>query len=193
MDGFPLDRTRLVPAERWTLTRIGRRRLSRMEPTTLESFAHRFHICTGVMLARRDALAACGEFGTDLPNSEDDDMFIRLLAQGPVEYVDEPVLAYRVRGASATADWRSVEHYTHLVYQRYIRSPLLTDHQRRALQRGYCCDVRRAAWKRLKAIRRAARYGHWKPLGQSLVHLARLMGRLPAAEWRCMFLPAVAD
>ena len=116
-DGTPLDRSRLVPAERWTLSRVGRRRQAVSEPTTIESFAYRFCIVPGVLLVRRDAIVSCGTFDIALPNSADDDMWIRLLTHGPVEFVPQPVLAYRLHGGNATADSSSVQHYTHVGVQ----------------------------------------------------------------------------
>ena len=103
-DGTPLDRTRLVPAERWTLSRFGRRRQGLGEPTTIESFAYRFCIVPGAIIVRREVIALCGVFDIGLPNSADDDMWIRLLTEGPIEFVPQPVIAYRLHDGNATAD-----------------------------------------------------------------------------------------
>jgi len=60
-----------------------------------------FIVNGGVMLMRRDAFQRVGGFDETLRYCEDWHGFCRLAALGPIPYVDETVLEYRVHGSSA--------------------------------------------------------------------------------------------
>ena len=86
----------------------------------------------GQAVMRTDAVRAVGGFDSRIWGSDDWDLYIRLAARGPFEYLPEPVLRYRVHAANASR--RAVHHVrNHLrVVRRHIGwdLPELVVHQR---------------------------------------------------------------
>ncbi|MPZ73148.1 MAG: glycosyltransferase [Nitriliruptorales bacterium] len=61
------------------------------------------------VMMRRDALEAAGPFDTQLANTEDWEMWLRLAAQqGPPAWVCAPLVAYRVHGGNASLDTEQI-------------------------------------------------------------------------------------
>lgn len=59
-------------------------------------------ICKPTVLARRAALLAAGPFNTALSLAEDQDMWLRLTAGGPLAYVPAPLVRVHAAGTSLT-------------------------------------------------------------------------------------------
>jgi hypothetical protein len=67
------------------------------------------------VVVRRAAWDRVGPFDTRLRNTEDWEMWIRLVRHGPPAYVDRPLLAYRVHGANASLDIAEIVRGTRLI------------------------------------------------------------------------------
>ena len=70
----------------------------------------------GGMLIRRDVFDTTDGFDTELSTSADWDFLFRLLAVGPIGYVDEPLFIYRRQPSSMSRDIKLMEHDMLLAY-----------------------------------------------------------------------------
>ncbi|MEM7809836.1 MAG: glycosyltransferase, partial [Planctomycetota bacterium] len=78
------------------------RRLPSDEPTTRLAIATWPCVITpGVVLARATAVLRTGDWNTDLSIGEDSEYWFRLMACGPMAFLDRPLLAYRLHEDSA--------------------------------------------------------------------------------------------
>ena len=65
--------------------------------------------CSSTGLVRRSAFLAIGGFDQHLSMSADWDLLLRMLLDGPVAYVDEPLVLYRQHGTNMSRDIGAME------------------------------------------------------------------------------------
>jgi glycosyltransferase involved in cell wall biosynthesis len=65
--------------------------------------------CSSTGVIERAALLACGGFDPALSTSADWDLLVRMLLAGPVAYVDEPLVLYRLHDANMSRSVRAME------------------------------------------------------------------------------------
>lgn len=77
---------------------------------SLDTLMVRNVIHTSTVIARREALAACGGFDTGLSNYEDFDLWLRIAARRPgnIYGITEALACYRRHAAQTTKDWRKM-------------------------------------------------------------------------------------
>ncbi len=89
--------------------------------------------CSSNLLIARRAFAQLGGFDERLSTSADWDLLARLLARGPLAYVDEPLTLYRLHRDNMSVDVALMEHDMLLAYAAlFARSPQLAPLRRRA-------------------------------------------------------------
>ena len=90
----------------------------------------------GGMIIRRDVFEATGGFDTELSTSADWDFLFRLLALGPIAYVDEPLFIYRRQPGSMSLNIKLMEQDMLLAYGKaFEREVELRPIRRRAYAR----------------------------------------------------------
>lgn len=113
----------------------------------------------GSLLLRRESLDRVGSFDEGLRASEDFDMWLRLAKAGVhFSYVDEPLVRYRIRKTSLSADATGLYRSLCQVYRKVLTDESLTPGQREAAQAGLAQTEASIA---LFTGRRAVLEGDW--------------------------------
>ncbi len=138
------------------------------------------------LLAPRDGLRAVGGFHEALSTSADWDLYRRLAARGPLGYVDEPLVRYRVHGANMHQDLDRFEADMERAMARALADeplrsagPALRRRARGTLQRIFAGARFQHGQRGAAARRAAASLWQWPPgIGYFLAWpLRRLSGR----------------
>ncbi len=82
-------------------------------------------ICGSTPMIPRKALDAVGLFDVALPPCEDTDMFWRIASRYPVDYVDEPLVLYRIHRGNSHANLRQMRQAWEKLYLKALRDPLV--------------------------------------------------------------------
>jgi glycosyltransferase involved in cell wall biosynthesis len=80
-------------------------------------------ICGSTPLVPRSVLDRVGVFDVDLPPCEDTDLFWRIAARYPIDFVDEPVVRYRFHPGNAHADLQRMRRAWSLLYRKALADP----------------------------------------------------------------------
>ena len=135
-------------------------------------------ISTQTLMVRADALRRLGGFDPDFVALNDWDLVLRLAQLGPIQWVREPLVEYRLQADSLTV---SPDKFTQN-YQRILK-------KHRAL---VAPDARRAAWHWAVMGNRLCREGH-RPAGREFLSRAwrlRPFDLRYAGAWILSWLPA---
>jgi glycosyltransferase involved in cell wall biosynthesis len=125
-------------------------------------------ICGSTPIVRRSVLDRVGVFDVDLPPCEDTDLFWRVAARCPIDFVEEPVVKYRVHPGNAHADLARMTRAWTLLYRKALADPAV-----RRLGRGFRARARARLHSMLAGDH--ARAGQWG--------LASLHGLRAVASW----------
>lgn len=91
----------------------------------------------GSLLLRRESLDSAGSFDEGLRASEDYDMWLRLAKAGVhFSYVDQPLVRYRIRETSLSADATGLYRSLCQVYKKMIGAPDLSPGEQEAARAG---------------------------------------------------------
>jgi glycosyltransferase involved in cell wall biosynthesis len=93
--------------------------------------------CSSTGVAKRDALLACGGFDTALSTSADWDLLLRMLLAGPVAYVDEPLVLYRVHADNMSRSVQRMECDMRHAFDKAFADPRLPPGIYRRRRRAY--------------------------------------------------------
>jgi len=111
------------------------------------------------LLLRRELLDSAGHFDEGLRASEDFDMWLRLAKAGVhFSYVDQPLVRYRIRETSLSADATGLYRSLCQVYKKMIGSPDMTSAEQEAAQVGL---AKTEALIALLTGRKAVQEGDW--------------------------------
>jgi glycosyltransferase involved in cell wall biosynthesis len=80
-------------------------------------------ICGSTPLVPRVAFETVGSFDPGLPPCEDTDIFWRIAARYPIDFVDEPLVRYRVHPGNAHADLARMTRAWTLLYKKALADP----------------------------------------------------------------------
>ncbi len=84
-----------------------------------DSAAHLGSTC----LMRREIFEEVGGFDPDLPPCEDTDLFWRVAARHPVDYVEEPLVGYRIHAAAAHQNLMAMTVAWQGLYRKALADP----------------------------------------------------------------------
>jgi glycosyltransferase involved in cell wall biosynthesis len=93
--------------------------------------------CSSTGVVRRDVLLACGGFDPALSTSADWDLLLRMLLDGPVAYIDEPLVRYRVHNENMSRSVRLMEHDMRHAFDKAFADPRLPARLYRRRRRAY--------------------------------------------------------
>jgi glycosyltransferase involved in cell wall biosynthesis len=93
--------------------------------------------CSSTGVVVRDALVACGGFDPALSTSADWDLLFRMLLEGPVAYVDEPLVLYRVHDENMSRSVRVMERDMRHAFDKAFADPRLPLDLYRRRRRAY--------------------------------------------------------
>jgi len=97
--------------------------------------------CSSAGLVRREELLRMGGFDPALSMSADWDLLFRMLLAGPVAYVDDALVRYRVHGENMSRDIATMEHDMTFAFAKAFADPrlpaALRDRRRHAYARLY--------------------------------------------------------
>lgn len=97
--------------------------------------------CSSTGLIRRDWLMAQNGFDTNLSMSADWDLTLRAALEGPIAYVDEPLVRWRMHGSNMSYQLDLLEHDKRYAFRKAFSDPRLPESLRerrhRALGRMY--------------------------------------------------------
>lgn len=158
-------------------------------PTTFAVLAFQSNIVPpGLAIWRKSAVELAGGFDPSLTYCEDWDLWLRISLLGDLEFVDKPLVRYRLHASSLTHDQLFMRHQIERMRQRTIRMKGLNTDQRLLAVLSHCywqqdhCRIR-LRWAKdcfqrgdfieaTKQIRHAARsgasYTRWSLVAQSL-------------------------
>lgn len=143
-------------------------------PVTLEKLLRRDIYVFGSLLFRRELLDRAGPFDEELRASEDYDMWLRLAKAGArFAYVDQPLVRYRTRESSLSADATGMYRSLRQVYKKILGRDDLTGDEREAASAGLAGSE---AWLSLLTGRKALRTGDWSAAIRSLEESNRHFG-----------------
>jgi len=112
--------------------------------------------CSSTGLMRREELLNIGGFDPALSVSADWDLLFRMALAGPVAYVDEPLVRYRVHGANMSSDIAAMERDMTYAFAKAFADPRLPDALRGRKRRAYARMYRMLAGSYAGSRRRAA-------------------------------------
>jgi hypothetical protein len=113
--------------------------------------------CSSTGLMQREVLLRMGGFDRALSVSADWDLLFRVLLRGPVTYVDEPLVRYRVHQANMSRDIGAMESDMTHVFAKVFTDPRLPKTLREQERRAYGALYRMLAGSYLaRGHRRAA-------------------------------------
>jgi hypothetical protein len=81
--------------------------------------------CSSTGLMRREVLLNDGGFDPALSVSADWELLFRMALAGPVAYLDEPLVRYRVHGANMSGDIAAMEHDMKRAFAKAFADPRL--------------------------------------------------------------------
>jgi glycosyltransferase involved in cell wall biosynthesis len=93
--------------------------------------------CSSTGVVKREALLACGGFDPALSISADWDLLFRMLLIGGVEYVDDPLVLYRVHDTNMSRSMSAMERDMRLAFDKAFADPHLPASLRRQRRRAY--------------------------------------------------------
>ena len=93
--------------------------------------------CSSTGVIERDVLLACGGFDPALSTSADWDLLFRMLLEGPVAYVDEPLVLYRVHDENMSRSVRVMERDMRHAFDKAFADPRLPSGLYRRRRRAY--------------------------------------------------------
>jgi glycosyltransferase involved in cell wall biosynthesis len=93
--------------------------------------------CSSTGLMRREALVAMGGFDTALSMSADWDLLLRMLLEGTVAYVDEPLVLYRVHESNMSRRVSAMERDMRYAFAKAFSNPALPESLRQRRNRAY--------------------------------------------------------
>ncbi len=93
--------------------------------------------CGSTGLFRRASFLQMGGFDQALSTSADWDLLVRYVLRGPVVYVDEPLVSYRVHAANMSRDIAVTERDMRRAFAKVFADPALPDAQRRRRRQAY--------------------------------------------------------
>jgi len=119
------------------------------EPTTADALSTWPCILTpGLVMVRRDAVERVGGWDDGLTIGEDWELWYRLSLLGPIAFIDEPLVRYRVHAASASSNWRRPFGLAR-ARAKIMHASLSSPEQRRHARRAFRAMSRRLAHERL--------------------------------------------
>ncbi len=170
-------RRAVIDPRRWWTPRGATRTLAPEEPSPIDAFGYVLFVYTvGQVLLRRERLAAIGEFDPLLRVAQDYDMWLRISAHGPIEFVPEVVLDYRQTARSLSSDQTTTRRE-----DLYARFKCITDRSLPPATRVLVRDVHRhhewhRAAERLSYLGAAVRRRDVRDAGRELVRSGRSAG-----------------
>jgi glycosyltransferase involved in cell wall biosynthesis len=81
--------------------------------------------CSSTGLIQRDQLLKIGGFDPALSVSADWDLLLRMALAGPIAYIDEPLVRYRVHGANMSSDVAAMEQDMTYAFAKAFADPRL--------------------------------------------------------------------
>jgi hypothetical protein len=93
--------------------------------------------CSSTGLVRREELVRMGGFDPALSVSADWDLLFRVLLRGPIAYVDEPLVRYRVHETNMSRDIGSMERDMTYAFAKAYADPRLPAALRESKRRAY--------------------------------------------------------
>jgi glycosyltransferase involved in cell wall biosynthesis len=131
--------------------------------------------CSSTGLMRRDELLRMGGFDPALSVSADWDLLFRVLLAGPVAYVDEPLVRYRVHGANMSHDIVAMERDMTYAYKKAFADPRLPPELRKRRRHAYASLFRMLAGSYLATGQRGTAM---RALATSVRYDPRIVGDL---------------
>lgn len=140
-------------------------------PTSLEVMAVGCCISTpGQVLIRRRALGEVGLFDAAAAPSDDWDLWLRLCCTGHLAFIDRPVIGWRQHENNASRQHRLESASIRYTRAKLVRSPQLTDEQRRLIRLADRWHRRDASHWRMRWARSALTDGHVLEAANHLRH-----------------------
>jgi glycosyltransferase involved in cell wall biosynthesis len=131
--------------------------------------------CSSTGLVRRRELLRMGGFDSLLSVSADWDLLFRMLLAGPVAYLDEPLVRYRVHGANMSRDIAAMERDMAYAFAKAFADPRLPETVRRKRRHAYGRLYRMLAASYMDSGQRPAAI---RALALSLRNDPRIVGEL---------------
>jgi glycosyltransferase involved in cell wall biosynthesis len=131
-------------------------------------------VCQSSALVRRAVLDEVGLFDERCPPVEDYDLWLRVAARYRFDYVDEPLVKYRVGHASLTARTENRLLIALEIMGRFLEK----DEGRKLIRAPVVCRARAETYFHLSLARR--QHSLWSALKFNLQALAQAPGYLPA-------------
>lgn len=170
-------RRAVIEPHRWWTPRGATRALAPDEPSPIDAFGYVLFVYTvGQVLLRRERLAAIGEFDPLLRVAQDYDLWLRISARGPIEFVPDVVLDYRQTARSLSSDQATTRRE-----DLYARFKCITDRALPPATRALVRHLHRhhewhRAAERLSYVGSAVRHGDLRDAGRELVRSGRSAG-----------------
>jgi glycosyltransferase involved in cell wall biosynthesis len=101
--------------------------------------------CSSTGLVRREELLKIGGFDPALSVSADWDLLFRVLLGGPIAYVDEPLVHYRIHGTNMSRDVAAMESDMTHAFAKAFADPRLPDALKERERRAYAALYRMIA------------------------------------------------
>jgi glycosyltransferase involved in cell wall biosynthesis len=131
--------------------------------------------CSSTGLIRREEFLRIGGFDPALSVSADWDLLFRILLSGPVAYVDEPLVRYRVHDSNMSRDIAAMERDMTYAFEKACADPRLPPELRERERHAYARLYRMLAGSYLAAGERKAAA---RALATSLWHDPRIAREL---------------
>jgi glycosyltransferase involved in cell wall biosynthesis len=93
--------------------------------------------CSSTGVVRRAEFLAAGGFDPALSMSADWDLLLRMLLNGGIAYVDEPLVLYRLHDANMSRNVKVMEHDMRYAFAKAFADPRLPDSARRRKRHAY--------------------------------------------------------
>lgn len=124
------------------------------EPTCFACLVWAFHMFPpGVLLTRRRCYERVGLFDDSLQRGVDWDIAIRISREGPIRFLDQVVIFYRMHQLNLSKGHNTDQNWIRRIWAKTLESPANTKEHRRILRDGW------VAWERFMALERAKMAG----------------------------------
>jgi glycosyltransferase involved in cell wall biosynthesis len=131
--------------------------------------------CSSTGLVRREELLRMGGFDPALSVSADWDLLFRVLLSGPVAYIDQPLVRYRVHDSNMSRDIAAMERDMKYAFKKTFADPRLPSELRKRKRHAYARMYRMLAGSYIATGQRSAAV---RALATSVGRDPRIVGEL---------------